>query len=106
MSLYERAFARAKARTELGEPTIPIGNGNGHWSVRRVLPAVTWPRGGDKAGARHWSRRLPERVVRGERAVHAKLTEENVREIRDAYAHRYVTQLELADSFDVAVTTG
>ena len=43
----------------------------------------------------------PERVPRGEQHGCAKLHESDVIEIRQAYTHRYSTQHELADLFGV-----
>jgi hypothetical protein len=66
-------------------------------------------------GEQHWVHRMPERIARGERTgaythperlprgtAHgmAKLAEDSVRAIRDAYAHG-ATQTRLAQAYDV-----
>ena len=45
-------------------------------------------KGRNPHGDKHWSRRLPERVLRGERNGSAKLTAEIVREIRRRWRNR------------------
>lgn len=57
------------------------------------------------SGERHWSRRLPERMPRGERHGMARLTAEQAAAIRVAYARGDVTQRELAARYGVSRPT-
>jgi hypothetical protein len=53
---------------------------------------------------RHYAHATPERVLRGERHGHAKLTDAQVRTIRARYAQGGVTQTELGRQFGVHVS--
>lgn len=53
------------------------------------------------SGGDHWSRKRPEKIVRGEHQGLSKLTEEKVRELRRRYAAGGVTIKELAKEFGV-----
>lgn len=55
-----------------------------------------------RSGNAHGSKTHPERTARGERVSTAKLTESQVREIRQTYAARLASQDELASRFDVS----
>ena len=52
-------------------------------------------------GDESWSRMHPERLARGERVASAKLTEPQVRAIRERYAAGAATQWELAHEYGV-----
>lgn len=56
-------------------------------------------------GENHGSKRHPERFARGERVAGAKLTAEQVTEIRKLYAEGEMTEQELADTFGVSRNT-
>ena len=56
-------------------------------------------------GDRHWRRRYPERVSRGERHHQAKLNKDQVLAIRAAYAAGGVTHKELAEVYGVDPST-
>jgi hypothetical protein len=95
---YERAFKRAKLRTELGTPAVatPTIRGGDDYAVQRVTFAVSWPRG--KSG------KLVGRENRAGRTL--KLTETAVAEIREAYGDGgRVTMAWLADYYNVSVPT-
>ncbi len=52
-------------------------------------------------GSNHWSNRNPERVARGERQGRARLTDDDVREIRRRYAQDSATLTVLGREFGV-----
>lgn len=52
-------------------------------------------------GDRHWSKRRPERITRGEKVGGSKLAADQVRQIRSLYAGGGITQEELALQFGV-----
>lgn len=54
-----------------------------------------------RRGELHWSRFHPERIARGEGMTTAKLTETDVREIRELYATGKYYQRQLANMFGV-----
>ena len=89
--------------TKLHPELIP--RGENHWTRRRPYPKRA--PGLRRPGARgewHWTQRpdlFATSVPRGERNGMAKLTEKDVAEIRHCYAHRYFTQQDLADIFEV-----
>lgn len=56
-------------------------------------------------GDRQWTRKHPERVPRGEKAVHAKLTAEKVREMRRLFAAGGISKMELSRRFGVTHAT-
>lgn len=56
-------------------------------------------------GNRHGSRTHPERTARGERNGRAKLTEQDVRDIRRRYAAGDITQVALAQEYSVSDVT-
>lgn len=51
-------------------------------------------------GDKHWSRRMPERLARGEKAGPAKLTEKKVKQLRALYADGW-TLSAVADKFGI-----
>jgi hypothetical protein len=53
------------------------------------------------SGDAHYARLRPELLARGERNGSARLTADDVVEIRNCYAHRYFTMPELGENFDV-----
>jgi len=72
------------------------------WLKGRGKSGKGTPRLGSR-GDRHWKRRMPERVKRGEACSWSKLSEDDVRAIRARYAAGEITQRELADEFNVHV---
>lgn len=60
-----------------------------------------WEKGRGMFGDRHGLRLHPERVARGERQGGAKLTENQVREIRQRYAAGGLSMKQLADEYGV-----
>ncbi len=59
-------------------------------------------KGRSRSGDCHFLRLHPDRVIRGERHVNAKLTEDDVREIRRLYAAGIAKQQGLAERFGVS----
>lgn len=57
------------------------------------------------AKGRHFSRQAPEKIIRGERHGRAKLTAEDVREIRRAYAAGEGDQAQIASRHGVTQST-
>jgi hypothetical protein len=109
---YTEAFARAKRRTEEGVPSMVRSHATkpGGFEVKKVALSCSWPRvrafaSGDRwrgpRGDQHYARLEPERLARGERHGMTHLTERDILEIRQSYAHRYFTMQELGDIFDV-----
>lgn len=64
----------------------------------RDLAGRTWE---GPIGDKHWSVAHPEKVVRGMQQPNAKLTDDNIREIRRRYAAGGVSQSELGREFGV-----
>ena len=92
--------------TKLHPELIP--RGESHWTRRRPYPKrAPGLRRPSAHGERHWTRRpdLSASIPRGERSGTAKLTEKDVAEIRYCYAHRYFTQQDLADIYEVDRST-
>ena len=89
-----------------------LPRGKDHWHYR--TPEKT-PRG-DNHGSRkhperlargdsHYARQHPERLARGSQSGQAKLTEEQVLEIREIYSRREITQRALAQQFNISQRT-
>jgi hypothetical protein len=116
---YERAFERAKARTEAGVPSVVLRNARlpGGYATRSVplsLPLTHVARGrhGNHRQGTKWSESHPPeswhygRDQRDRLPAHMlKLDEHAVVNIRALYKSGAVTQRELADSHGVALTT-
>lgn len=56
------------------------------------------------AGEDHWTRKIPSRAARGDRMAAAKLTDDQVREMRARYAAGGVSQQALAGAFGIHQT--
>lgn len=78
-----------------GKYTMPERTPRGERHGSRTCPGAL------PAGDAHWSRVDPGKVSRGERNGWAKLTEEQVKEIRATYKPRVVTQASLGEKFGV-----
>ncbi len=80
--------------------------------IRSVVYGRTWKHvggpifspPGKARGDNNWTRKYPEKVLRGEQQGRAKLTEKQVLEIRSAFAAGQKTKRDLARQFDVSPT--
>jgi hypothetical protein len=59
-------------------------------------------KGRTASGPKQWTRRWPEKVHRGDDHQNAKLTEQQVHEIRDRYATGAITQTRLASEYGIS----
>ncbi len=67
-----------------------------------MLDKTQKKRGNPSRGDEHWLHKHPERILRGEQNGSAKLSEQDVREIRRRYAAGDITLLALAHEYGVS----
>jgi hypothetical protein len=100
---YEQAVERAKARTADGIPSVPAPAKHelGGWCVDRVPLYSAFPRYTNRLRGAEWRR---ARMVIA-RNLSERVTEEQVREIREMYSRGMGTQKEIGECYGVSPTT-
>ena len=100
---YQQAVERAKQRTADGIPSVPAPEKSrlGGWGVDRVPLYSAFPRYTHRPRGAEWRR---ARMVIAQN-LSERVTEEQVREIREMYSRGMGTQKEIGECYGISAVT-